>query len=187
MVGSSVLAKLDIRLLAVLSLPLVVTQLMGCNGKPSAPSAASVMQRLETDRPVSRVANNPPISPDCLLLNASILETTLQPNPEHRVLLSWRASVSDKKHPDALGYCIYRREARKNSKEKLITVHPFRQTTCTDDLVENGKKYIYVVRAIGANSKISDPSNVAHAEIPLRKPSRRPEGWPPSCRVAGDK
>jgi hypothetical protein len=72
------------------------------------------------------------------------------------------------KHSAAIGYCIYRSTPRKNSPPVLLNSIPFAGTSCTDDLVESGKKYYYVVRAISARSVISTTSNIAPARIPQR-------------------
>ena len=112
--------------------------------------------------------------------------------PEHRVILSWTASVSDRTHADAVGYCIYRSLQGKNQPLQRVNIRPFPKTTCTDDLVENGKKYNYKVLAISAKRNVSAPSNGAHAEIPMRKQKVKPkpriqsEVSPPLCRVPGE-
>jgi len=100
---------------------------------------------------------------------------------EHRVILSWTASASDAKHPDAVGYCIYRRKSEGQPFE-LINVRPFLQTRCTDDWVENGKHYDYEVLSISATETHSDPSNVAPAVIPDRKANTSSERPAPLCR-----
>lgn len=107
---------------------------------------------------------------------------------EHRVILSWTASVSDRNHADAVGYCIYRSLQGKNQPLQRVNIRPFPKTTCTDDLVENGKKYNYKVLAISAKRNLSVPSKGAHAEIPMRKPKPRvqSEVSPPLCRVPAE-
>ena len=104
---------------------------------------------------------------------------------EHRVILSWTGSVSDRNHADAVGYCIYRSLQGKNQPLQRVNIRPFPKTTCTDDLVENGKKYNYKVLAISAKRIVSVPSKGAHAEIPMTKPKPRiqSEVSPPLCRV----
>jgi len=108
--------------------------------------------------------------------------------PEHRVILSWTASVSDRKHPDAVGYCIYRSLQGKNQPLQRVNILPFPKTTCTDDLVENGKKYNYNVLAISAERNVSVPSKGAYAEIPMSKPKPRilSNVPPPLCRVPAE-
>jgi hypothetical protein len=107
---------------------------------------------------------------------------------EHRVILSWTASVSDRRHADAVGYCIYRSLQGKNQPLQRVNIRPFPKTICTDDLVENGKKYNYNVLAISAKKNLSVPSKGAHAEIPMRKPKPRiqSEVSPPLCRVPAE-
>jgi hypothetical protein len=108
--------------------------------------------------------------------------------PEHRVILSWTASVSDRNHADAVGYCMYRSLQGKNQPLQRVNIRPFPKTTCTDDLVENGKKYNYKVLAISAKRIVSIPSKGANAEIPTRKPKPRiqSEVSPPLCRVPAE-
>jgi hypothetical protein len=108
---------------------------------------------------------------------------------EHTVILSWIASVSDRNHADAVGYCIYRSLQGKNQPLQRVNIRPFPKTTCTDDLVENGKKYNYKVLAISAKRNLSVPSKGAHAEIPMRKQKPRIQSNvspPPLCRVPAD-
>ena len=67
------------------------------------------------------------------------------------MILSRRASApADSKHEAAIGYCVYRGAKRKDPLPELVNSIPFPGTSCTDDLVENHKKYYYVVRAITA-------------------------------------
>jgi hypothetical protein len=111
----------------------------------------------------------------------------LAKNAEHMVILSWTASApADSWHSDPVGYCIFRTLQGQNQPTQLVNSQPFFQTTrqlrCKDDLVENGKKYTYLVRAISANNKQSDPSNVVLAVIPTRKRSNRSESSVPLCR-----
>jgi len=55
-----------------------------------------------------------------------------------------------------------------------------------DDMVENGKKYYYVARAISANRVLSVPSNVATAPIPSGKEKKKTVSGNtvPLCREA---
>jgi fibronectin type 3 domain-containing protein len=86
------------------------------------------------------------------------------------VILSWRASApADSKHAAAVGYCIYRGVKHQDPSPILLNSTPFASTSCADDLVENGKKYYYVVRAISANKVTSIISNEAPAGIPTGK------------------
>jgi fibronectin type 3 domain-containing protein len=101
------------------------------------------------------------------------------------VILSWRASApADSKHADAVGYCIYRGNQRNDPQPVLINSSPFPATSCMDDMVESGKKYYYVVRAISAQSMISIISNSAPAAIPTRERTEAdvPGKSAPLCR-----
>jgi len=102
---------------------------------------------------------------------------------EHIVILKWRASASDSKHPDPVGYCLYRSLQGKRQPLQRVNIHPLSQTACTDDLVENNKKYDYRVMAISKKQIMSRPSNVARAEIPKDKPRKHTEESPPLCRA----
>ncbi len=101
------------------------------------------------------------------------------------MILSWNASTpADADHGDAIGYCIYR--STKSSDRSMVRVNhkPFRGTTCTDNLVQNGKTYYYKVRAISAAGYASKGSNLALARIPNRKRNAFTTAPPPSCQVA---
>jgi hypothetical protein len=95
---------------------------------------------------------------------------TLNEKRDHTVILSWTASApADSKHAAAVGYCIYRSEKRGDKSPELVNSISFPGTSCMDDMVENGKKYYYVARAINAQGVPSIPSNVATAPIPSGK------------------
>jgi hypothetical protein len=88
------------------------------------------------------------------------------------VILSWRASApADSKHAAAIGYCVYRAIKHKDTSPEQVNSRPFPGTTCADDLVENDKKYYYVVRAISAKGVTSIISNEAAAAIPTENKS----------------
>jgi fibronectin type 3 domain-containing protein len=104
---------------------------------------------------------------------------------DHRVILSWNASApADADHADAIGYCIYR--GTKSGDRSLVRVNrkPFRGTTCTDNMVQNGETYFYKVRAISAQGYASKATNLVPAHIPNGKPSVTTTAPPPSCQVA---
>jgi fibronectin type 3 domain-containing protein len=84
------------------------------------------------------------------------------------VVLSWKASVPASNSPgDAIkGYIVYRSTHSNDRSAPPIHTAVVPGTTCTDDLVENGQTYFYVVRAVSQNGKASDPSNEAKAVIP---------------------
>jgi hypothetical protein len=103
---------------------------------------------------------------------------------EHRVVLSWKASTpADSKHADAVGYCIYRGLEGKKDPPVLLNPHPYPDTTCIDDMVQNGTKYYYVVRAISAKGVPSDRSQRTRADIPKKNPASLPQNPPPLCRA----
>jgi hypothetical protein len=170
MVYTSARAKPTPRfLLAVAALTFLSTLLFGCTNSHVTPSTqltpASIDPHEKPASPAARAA----ILVRCPSLNPSGAPVTLQSKGGHRVILSWRASApSNLKHSAAIGYCIYRSTPRKNSPPVLLNSIPFAGTSCTDDLVESGKKYYYVVRAISARSVISTTSNIAPAPIPQR-------------------
>ncbi len=119
--------------------------------------------------------------PECPFLGSPGLVTS-QVKGGHAVILSWTASVSDSKHADAVGYCIYRSTGHKNASLERVNSIPLQVTTCSDDVVENGKNYYYVVRAISAKRILSDSSKVAPARIPTRESSNPVKISAPFCR-----
>ena len=157
----------------------------GCDRTPGASSESATRTQPGT-LPQSKLPANSSATQvlECPLSGGVDVQMPTE-KPEHRVILSWTASVSDSKHADAAGYCIYRSLQGKNQPLQRVNIRPFPKTTCTDDLVENGKKYNYKVLAISAKKIVSVPSKGAHAEIPMRKPKPRiqSEVSPPLCRV----
>jgi hypothetical protein len=133
---------------------------------------------------VTPAKSSPPKVLECPLFGGSDVSALVEP-PEHRVILSWKASIIDSKHPKPYGYCVYRTTQPGNTQPTLrVNTYPVKQTTCTDDWVQNGSRYQYEVRAITQEEKYSGPSNVALAEIPFTKPKIHPEGLPQLCREA---
>jgi len=63
---------------------------------------------------------------------------------------------------------------------------PLPVTSCADDVVEDGKKFYYVVRAISANGVISVGSNTVLARIPNGKPINPAKITAPLCRDSAD-
>lgn len=131
-------------------------------------------QRLEAGLKRREAANqaeglakaSPGVPLQCPPLNAAIVSSTPPANGGHRVTLSWKASPpADAKHAGAVGYCIYR-GAPDDPNPGLINPTPFPGTSCVDDLVANGQRYSYVVRAISADRLVSTTSNPAPVEIP---------------------
>jgi hypothetical protein len=82
--------------------------------------------------------------------------------PQHTVNLSWQPSNS----PRVVGYNIYRiaRQGHSESREKL-NLAPLRSTSCTDNVVQNGQTYFYVVKAVTSAAAESADSNRARATI----------------------
>lgn len=88
------------------------------------------------------------------------------------MILSWKASApADANHAAALGYCVYRGTDRNGPPTELLNRFPFSGNKCADDLVENGKKYYYLVRAVSDKGAISIASGTARATIPKGPPS----------------
>jgi len=101
------------------------------------------------------------------------------------VTLSWRASApADSKHAAAIGYCIYRGTKHDDKSPELVNSVPFQGTSCADDLVQNGKRYFYVIRAISADRLTSIISNEVPASIPTSKRRNHPSSRAsvPLCR-----
>lgn len=155
----------------------------GCDRKQDAPSKSETPAMSQTVRQSESPANSH-TAPDYCPPAAGPDVFTPAEKTEHIVILSWKASATDPKHADAIGYCIYRSLQGKRQPLQRINIHPVPKTACTDDLVENGKKYDYKVVAISKRQIMSRPSNVAHAEIPKNKPRKHTEEAPPLCREA---
>lgn len=86
----------------------------------------------------------------------------------HVVVLSWKASVPSSSSPrDTIkGYIVHRSTQSNDRGAQPIHTGFVPGTSCTDDLVENGQTYFYVVRAVNQIGTISGPSNEAKAVIP---------------------
>lgn len=83
------------------------------------------------------------------------------------MILSWKASApADAKHAAAVGYCVYRGTGQDGPPTELLNHFPISANKCADDLVENGKKYHYLVRAISDKGLASIASGTARAAIP---------------------
>jgi hypothetical protein len=154
-----------------------------CTGKPSAPSQAS------TERP-AKTGKQSGTAPSILRHDplqcppwSSAEPASSQAKGGHTVILSWRASApADSRHAAAIGYCIYRGLKRDDPSSVRVNTVPYPGTSCADDLVQNDKKYSYVVKAISADGIRSDSSNWASAEIPNRAPSNPSGSSVPLCR-----
>jgi hypothetical protein len=154
----------------------------GCDRKQDSSNSSKTPPPAETIRQSASPAKSQAI-PDCPPAEGPDV-MPLAEKTDHVVILKWRASASDSKHPDPVGYCLYRSLHGKRQPPQRINIHPLPQTACTDDLVENNKKYDYTVMAISQKRIMSRPSNVARAEIPKDKPRKHTEEEPPLCRAA---
>lgn len=106
----------------------------------------------------------------------------------HAVVLSWKASVPASSAPaDAIkGYIVQRSRQSNDRGAPPIHTGVVPGTSCTDDLVENGQTYFYVVRAVTQSGRTSGPSNEAQAVIPKDAgPAPAPKGPFLLCREAG--
>jgi hypothetical protein len=145
----------------------------------------AALKRAEASKRAQAFSNaSPGTSLGCPLLGSFVVSPPQPVNGGHRVTLSWTASApADAKHSAAVGYCVYR-TAVGDAQSGLINQTPFSGTSCTDDLVENGKRYSYVVRAVNAGYVPSITSNTAPVEIPATGASHPPVSGvsPPLCR-----
>jgi len=140
-----------------------------CSSSPATPP--STPRSEEALRQSAPLASKVPVAHlVCPTFGPPAKPRTLHEKRDHTVILSWTASApADSKHAAAVGYCIYRSEKRGDKSPELVNSISFPGTSCMDDLVENGKKYYYVARAISARGVPSIPSNVATAPIPTGK------------------
>lgn len=88
------------------------------------------------------------------------LQTRLESLGTHKATLTWRASTSP-----VIGYRVYRAD-RPNDPPGLIGVTPADTTRFTDNTVEAGRTYFYVVKAFDSANKESAPSTKVTATIP---------------------
>jgi hypothetical protein len=187
MVDTSVRAKLSLRfLLVVAALAIVGGVRMACTRSSSPAISESARRAIQELRQAEAAPSNAPVRPlVCPTFSSSPVAALPQAKGGHRVILSWRASApADSKHADAVGYCIYRGNQKKDPRPVLLNSAPFPATSCMDDLVESGKKYYYVVRAISAKGVTSNMSNSAPAPIPTRERTEAdvPGKSAPLCR-----
>jgi len=189
MVDTWVRAKPSLRFLLVVgALALFGVLPIACTRSSGPASSESIPRTADAPRQAGMASSHAPVARLlCPTFNSSPVPTKLQSKSGHRVILSWRASApADSKHADAVGYCIYRGNQRKDPRPVLINAAPFSGTSCMDDLVESGKKYYYVVRAISAKGVTSIISNAAPAPIPTRErtAAELPGKSAPLCREA---
>jgi hypothetical protein len=180
----------NVVLAVVMALAMVGISQTGCTSCGAAQSATQT-ERLEAALKHAEAAKraqalssaSPGTSLGCPLLGSFLVSPPAPVNGGHRVTLSWTASApADAKHSAAAGYCVYR-TAVGDAQSGLINQTSFPLTSCTDDLVENGKRYSYVVRAVSAGDVPSITSNPAPVEIPATGASQPPVGPPPLlCR-----
>jgi hypothetical protein len=127
-------------------------------------------------------AETPPTKPAALAPRASVPlscpavnRLPIQPSQpgHHKVTLSWNASIPSPKHDKAFGYCLYRSMTKNPVKEKppckdceQVNRSPFGETSCVDDIVQDGVTYYYVAMAVNAAGRPSDWSNQTPAPIP---------------------
>jgi hypothetical protein len=179
--------------LALVAIAITGTTQIGCTGCRTAPNPTpaqrleQALQRRDALKQAQLVASSAPApgpDPTCPPLNASMVSSTPPANGGHRVTLTWKASApADPKHSAAFGYCIYR-GAPGDPNPGLMNKTPLPGTSCTDDLVANGGRYSYVVRAVSAGGATSVTSNPAAVQIPPTGASKSPvsAASPPLCR-----
>jgi hypothetical protein len=178
-------------LAVAVALALVVIMQTGCTSCGVAQSLTptqrleAALKRADAAKRVQALSSTSPgTSLGCPLLGSFLVSPPPPANGGHRVTLSWTASApADAKHSAAAGYCVYR-TAVGDAQSGLINKTPFPGTSCTDDLVENGRRYSYVVRAVNAGDVPSIASNPAPVEIPATGASHPPVSGasPPLCR-----
>ncbi|MGA9977111.1 MAG: hypothetical protein WBQ08_00545 [Candidatus Sulfotelmatobacter sp.] len=181
--------------LALVVLAIIGTTQTACTGCRTAADPTpterleQALKRRDALTPAQAPANSSPAAGPtlkCPPLNASMVPTTPPASGGHRVTLTWKASApADSKHAAAAGYCIYR-GAPGDPNPGLMNSIPLRGTSCIDELVANGGRYSYVVRAISAGGSTSITSNPAPVEIPPTGSSKSPvsAASPPLCRGA---
>jgi len=157
---------------------------IACKSNP-ATAAASTSRQAEARRSSTLRAANPRNQPpQCPTFGPILPPTPTPPQGSHTVLLSWKASAPvDSKHPAAVGYCVYRGTDPKNPPIELLNPVPFSAgIKCTDNSVQNGNQYYYVVRAVSAGNAYSDPSKPAPASVPIILGSNSSGYSAPLCR-----
>ena len=116
-----------------------------------ATTAASTSRQAEARRSSTLPAANPRNQPpQCPSFGPTLPPPPTQPQGSHTVLLSWKASAPvDSKQPAAVGCCVYRGTDPKNPPIELLNPVPFSAgIKCTDNSVQNGNQYDYVVHAV---------------------------------------
>ncbi len=162
-------------------------------GEISGPSANLASSQTPEAGGSRRPTSAPPGGLRCPPAGLPILQSGTS---NHKVILSWNASApSPNAESNAVGYCLYRSKKRNAAKQKptcknceQINPIPIVNTSCVDDVVEDGATYYYVVTAINAKGTSSSPSNEARARIPSKKQRSVAAGSlsAPACRVASE-
>jgi hypothetical protein len=161
----------------------------GCKSSRVASGTALIQAQQDTaGQAVTSTSNRPVSRLVCPAFSRSSVPSALPLRGGHRVILSWKASDSeDANHAAAVGYCVYRGTDRNRPPTELLNRFPFSGSKCADDLVENGKKYYYLVRAVsdkGATSLASAPARAAIPKGPQTSSEVSPDSTP-LCREPG--
>jgi hypothetical protein len=124
-----------------------------------------------------------PVVPVCVTLSAPGSQPPTLPVGQHRVILSWEASVPASSMPRDMiaGYCVYRSTNSKDTAPQLISPQPFSGISCSDSRVANGVTYTYWVAAVSDKNKQSRMSKSATARIPKTGSPPATPSPVPSC------
>lgn len=175
-------------------LPVIVLLLIvnvsqtGCKTNPVATSAASIQGQPKSQVQPGTSTSNALVA-TLVCPGSSTVAPALPLKGGHRVILSWRASAAaDAKHAAAAGYCVYRGADGDGPPAELLNHFPFSGNKCADDLVGNGKRYAYLVRAISDKGITSIASKPVRAAIPKepRSNSDLSTDSTPLCREAAN-
>jgi hypothetical protein len=131
---------------------------------------------------LEQAARTPPPPPQCQPLKPSGVQLQQPAIGQHRVTLSWKASVPTP-NSTVVGYCVYRTSsATEDPFPGLLNSTPVKGTTCVDNRVTNDTMYHYAVAAIDATSLESKLSKGTTATIP-KTPAKSslPSSSTPSC------
>jgi hypothetical protein len=158
----------------------------GCKTTPVATSTALIQEQPKIQAKARTSTSNALVA-ILVCPGSPTVPSALPLKGAHRVILSWKASApADAKHAAAAGYCIYRGVDGDGPPAELLNHFPFSGNKCADDLVGNGKKYAYMVRAISDRGITSIASKPARAAIPKepRNNSDLSTDSTPVCREA---
>src|ERR1700722_12121033 len=130
-IGSSAVARLSLAWLIILAGLLLHG---GCDRTPGASSESATRTQPGTLQQSKSPANSSTTQVlECPLSGEADVQMPAD-KTDHRVILSWTASVSDRNHADAVGYCIYRSLHCKIQPLQRGNIRPFPKTTFTDVL-----------------------------------------------------